>query len=114
VAALPAAKLKKALLGHKEAVNSVAYSPDGRYSLVISGQTVATFFRLFGDVNGDGKVDATDQTAFMAAYRSRSGMANYRGYFDYDGNGMVDSSDYYQFLVHLNHKLDANGNLVPI
>jgi WD40 repeat protein len=34
-AALPAAKLKKSLLGHKQAVNKVAYSPDGR--LLASG-----------------------------------------------------------------------------
>jgi hypothetical protein len=72
--------------------------PDGRYSLAVGGQTVATFFRLFGDVNGDGQVDDSDRAAFLAAYRSRSGMANYRSYFDYNGDGLIDSTDYYQFL----------------
>jgi hypothetical protein len=88
--------------------------PDGRYSLAVSGRTVAAFFRLFGDVNGDGRVDATDLAAFTAAYRSRSGMASYRSYFDYNADGMIDSTDYYQILARLNHRLDDSGNVVPI
>jgi hypothetical protein len=72
---------------------------DGRYTLTAGGTAVAVpnFFRLFGDGNGDGKVDAADQAAFLAAYRSRKGMAAYRSYFDYNGDGLIDSSDYYQF-----------------
>jgi hypothetical protein len=84
---------------------------DGRYTLIEhqgkihAGNNYVSqadhsdaFFRLFGDVNGDGKVDRTDQAAFLAAYRSRKGMANYRWYFDYNGDGIIDSTDYYQFL----------------
>ena len=87
---------------------------DGRYTLIEhqgkihSGANAAlladhrdAFFRLFGDVNGDAKVDATDRTAFLAAYRSRQGMANYRSYFDMNNDGVVDSVDYYQFLQRL-------------
>ncbi len=83
---------------------------DGRYTLIthqgkIHGGTYQTladhsdaFFRLFGDVNGDGKVDNTDLAAFLLAYRSRRGMTNYRWYFDYGGDGMIDATDYYQIL----------------
>jgi hypothetical protein len=77
---------------------------DGRYALTTHGgaaqgaDRVDSFFRLFGDVNGDGRVDATDLAAFSRAYRSRTGMANYVWYLDYDANGMIDSTDYYQFL----------------
>jgi hypothetical protein len=84
---------------------------DGRYTLVVHaglvqgtlGSTLAadltgSFFRLYGDVNGDGQVDSTDLAAFQAAYRSRQGMANYRWYLDYNADGWVDATDYYQFL----------------
>jgi hypothetical protein len=73
---------------------------DGRYSLTAGGTAVAVanFFRLFGDSNGDAKVDDTDRAAFLAAYRSRRGQPNYRWYFDYDSNGVIDSTDYFQFL----------------
>jgi hypothetical protein len=59
---------------------------------------VYNFFRLFGDLNGDGKVDSTDSAAFMAAYRSFAGQATYRSYFDFYNHGRVDATDYYMFL----------------
>src|SRR5262249_31161723 len=73
---------------------------DGSYTWLYDGTPVKVpgFFRLFGDSNGDGRVDATDRYAFMAAYRSRSGQANYVPFFDFNQNGMIDASDFYQFL----------------
>jgi CSLREA domain-containing protein len=70
---------------------------DHQSGLALAADSVNRFFRLFGDVNGDGKVDDTDRTAFLAAYRSRKGMANYRSYFDFNNDGAIDSVDYYQF-----------------
>jgi hypothetical protein len=84
---------------------------DGRYTLVEHLTLIQTsnpnyvgqgdhrdaFFRLLGDATGDGKVDATDRTLFLVAYRSRRGMPNYRWYFDVNNDGFVDSTDYYQF-----------------
>jgi PKD repeat protein len=71
---------------------------DGDYTLTVNGQQKAAFYRLFGDVNGDRKVDDTDLAAFQRAYRSTSAMANYRSYFDYNNDGSIDSTDYYRFL----------------
>jgi hypothetical protein len=74
---------------------------DGRYTLTYAGATVlssAQLWRLFGDQYGMASVTAADQKAFMAAYRSRRGQANYNAYFDFDANGTIDTSDYYQFL----------------
>jgi hypothetical protein len=86
---------------------------DGRYQLLYQGSPVqvANFFRLFGDVNGDGQVDATDRTAFLASYRSRRGMPNYRWYFDFNNDGAIDSVDYFQFLARLGSKLNSDGTI---
>jgi hypothetical protein len=84
----------------------------------------ALFHRLFGDGNGDGKVDntpyspstptITDNSTFMAAYRSLIGMANYRAYYDFNNDGRVDSTDYYQFLRRNGKKLNADGSETSI
>jgi hypothetical protein len=91
---------------------------DGRYNLVIhsalvtdgSGQTldgtssgqagadyVQQFFRLFGDVNGDGHVNNADAVAERAALNKVAGQAGYVAYLDYNGDGKIDASDYAQF-----------------
>ncbi len=101
---------------------------DGRYTLTLhaslvhatGGGTLAggdqtfKFFRLFGDSNGDGKVDDTDLAAFMSAYRSRAGSANYIAYFDYNGDNSVDSTDLYQFQRRYKTKLNDDGTVSPL
>jgi hypothetical protein len=84
---------------------------DGDGDGFVGGDRVDHFFRLFGDVNGDGQVDNTDRTAFLAAYRSRKGMANYRWYLDYCNSGLIDSFAYYQFLCRYGTTLNANRSL---
>jgi hypothetical protein len=74
-----------------------------------------TFFRLFGDSNGDRQVDDTDRAAFQAAYRSRQGdFGGYKAYFDFNGDGAVDMTDYYQFLRRYKQRLNGDGSLSPI
>jgi hypothetical protein len=66
---------------------------DGRYVISIDGSQIHNqkgtaynggnmitqgFFRLFGDCNGDAKVDATDMAAIQAALRSMDGTSLYR------------------------------------
>ena len=58
------------------------------------------FTRLFGDVNGDGKVNATDLAALNAAMRSKEGTPPYVWYLDYDQNCQIDATDYRYFLVN--------------
>jgi hypothetical protein len=102
---------------------------DGNYNLQFFNQAIQAggaggpalatmvnqnFFRLFGDSNGDGKVDATDLNAFALASRSRKGFANYRSYFDFYNDGAVDAAAYAQFLKRNNHRLNADGTLTPL
>jgi uncharacterized repeat protein (TIGR01451 family) len=56
------------------------------------------FWRLYGDVLGHRTIDSANVAVFMAAYRSKRGMPNYREYLDFNNDGYVDSVDYYQLL----------------
>ncbi|HEY1683674.1 MAG TPA: choice-of-anchor tandem repeat GloVer-containing protein [Tepidisphaeraceae bacterium] len=86
--------------------------PDGNYDLTIiasdvtaiatnmqmtGGNQTFTFYRLFGDIDGNGTVDQSDYTAFMSSYGQTSGGSLYNPAFDYDGNGIINGSDYLQF-----------------
>ncbi|MBX7103591.1 MAG: hypothetical protein K1X57_05895, partial [Gemmataceae bacterium] len=85
---------------------------DGRYSLTVlssqvlgiealdgdadglaGGDYVANFHRLFGDSNGDARVDAVDFLAF------RLGLGMNNPAFDYDGDGVVGPTGFLQFRV---------------
>lgn len=79
---------------------------DGRYTLKIkaakirndaglslSSNVVDTFFRRFGDADGDNDVDATDAALFDSAFGTRQGDAAFLAYFDYNGDGVLDVKD---------------------
>jgi hypothetical protein len=95
---------------------------DGRYTLTIHGDRVHdefgqaldgagtgvagsdatdTFFRLFGDSDGDGHVGLDDLRSFLSTLGKRAGDPGYLGYFDYDGDGRVDFGDLLQLLRRL-------------
>jgi hypothetical protein len=59
-------------------------------------------YRLFGDVNGDGVVDATDLGQFRSTFNSNSSQANYLWYLDADNSGAVDATDLSQFRSRFN------------
>jgi Ca2+-binding RTX toxin-like protein len=70
---------------------------DGRWQLAIPSLSYQSplndlnLHRLFGDIDGDGDVDAQDFGAFRAAF----GSGNLA--FDFDGDGDVDAADFGQF-----------------
>jgi hypothetical protein len=108
--------------------------PDGTYTLTIHGarvhdavsgvaldgagtgkpgsDDVVFFRRLFGDANGDGRVDATDQAAFMLALNSRVGMPNYQDFFDFNGDGVINAVDLFQFQQRLGRRLVGGGPFI--
>jgi hypothetical protein len=55
------------------------------------------FSRLFGDVSGNGSVNALDYSAFRGAFGKTSADAAYNPAFDFDGSGVVNALDYNQF-----------------
>jgi hypothetical protein len=59
-------------------------------------------YRLFGDVSGDGVVDAIDLGQFRSTFNANTSQANYLSYLDADNNGVVDASDLGQFRPRFN------------
>ncbi|HVX86712.1 MAG TPA: CARDB domain-containing protein [Phycisphaerae bacterium] len=89
---------------------------DGSYTLTMHGDKVHTaggtlsdstlsFFRIFGDLDGNGAVDASDYAAMRAANGSSVGSANYVAALDYDGNGTIDSTDTTAFRQRYGHHI---------
>jgi hypothetical protein len=70
---------------------------DGDGNGVAGGDRVASFFRLFGDSDGDGDVDRLDRDRFRSVFKKSAGEVGYLWYFDFDGNGEVDGRDNGQF-----------------
>jgi hypothetical protein len=67
----------------------------------LAADSVTSFFRLFGDSNGNGVVNGQDLASFLDALGKRKGEACYLAYFDYDGDGRVDLGDLLQLLRRL-------------
>jgi hypothetical protein len=71
---------------------------DGRWQLAIPNAGFASplnqlnIFRLVGDNDGGGTVDALDFGAFLGAFGSSNSV------FDFDNGGTVDALDFGQFL----------------
>jgi hypothetical protein len=95
---------------------------DGNYRVRIDGSKVRSlanavwnsgamytqsFFRFFGDSDGDRDVDDVDLNAIRAALRSTRGAAAYREHFDYDSDCDVDATDYNQFLARYRRSMPA-------
>jgi Dockerin type I domain len=74
--------------------NSITAESDGTaLSFASSGIDSATqsFFRLFGDINGDGFVNAADNAKLKQA------LSTYNAAFDYSQDGFVNAADNAQF-----------------
>jgi hypothetical protein len=91
---------------------------DGNYTLMVHGDHVhdrlgraldgsgdgtpgsdhlETFFRLFGDGNGDRHVDMADLLAFLSTFGHSAGDPAFLAYFDFNGDAIVDEADFLQF-----------------
>lgn len=66
---------------------------------VFSPQGNQGFFRFFGDINGDQRVDIADFGLFSATYNLMSGQTGYNAAFDFNGDGRVDIVDFGQFSL---------------
>ncbi|MEM6468823.1 MAG: choice-of-anchor D domain-containing protein [Planctomycetota bacterium] len=69
------------------------------------GEVADSFFRFFGDSDGDRDVDRDDLFAFQAAYRSDSNSTNFDSQFDFDGDDDIDAIDFAEFRKRLGRRL---------
>jgi hypothetical protein len=89
--------------------------PDGIYDFTVNGagvsdstgHTVAgtptwTFYRLFGDVDGNKVVNATDYAALRSTFDKHSTDPGFDAAFDYDNNSIINAYDLTQFRKRFN------------
>jgi hypothetical protein len=70
---------------------------DGDGDGTAGGDSVAGFFRLFGDTDGDRDVDQADLGVMLSAFGSSRGQARYLWFLDHDADGGVGGLDMAQF-----------------
>ncbi|MDB5174983.1 MAG: polymorphic rane protein [Phycisphaerales bacterium] len=70
---------------------------NGTGATLAGGDQTKAFRKLFGDINGDGRVNSVDYFQFSNAFGSNSTNANFNKYFDYNHDNRINSVDYFQF-----------------
>jgi hypothetical protein len=88
-------------------LNASAVTSDANPSVSSQARPTDTFYRLFGDAQGTGKVNSADYTAFLSTFGLKSTAPGYLGYFADDGSTKIDSSDYNAFLANFGRKLSG-------
>ncbi len=78
------------VLGSMVSTGGIALDGDGNGTP--GGDRALQIHRLYGDVNGDGTVNAFDLSQFRQAFGSSLGDPNYRDYLDFDGDGVISGS----------------------
>jgi hypothetical protein len=68
-------------------------------TITMAADYTTTFHRLFGDVNGDRTVSASDLIAFRSVFGGVAPM------FDFDGDNSVSASDFLQFRLRFGGSL---------
>jgi serralysin len=72
-------------------------SLDGDGDGVAGASTVDSFFRLYGDADGDRDVDLFDFATFRSSFGQSSGSPGYEAGMDQDGDGDIDLFDFAGF-----------------
>src|SRR5438067_1909618 len=71
---------------------------DGDGNGTAGGDKVTSFFRLFGDANGDRTINAADLNLFRSTFGATTGPG-FLAYFDFNGDGVINSTDLNAFRL---------------
>jgi autotransporter-associated beta strand protein len=92
-----------------DGVNGATHSiGDGEYRLALSAGSLSNtydFFRLLGDLDGNGKNDFSDFQSFNTSFNRLTNDPLYVGAADFDGSNTVEFSDFQIFNTNFNHAL---------
>jgi uncharacterized repeat protein (TIGR03803 family) len=88
-------------------LNSSAATSDANPAVTVQTRPVDTFYRLYGDINGDGRVNNADYAAFLSTNGLKAGQTGFNAGFDSDGDGRVNNNDYAAFLTTNGMKLSG-------
>jgi sugar lactone lactonase YvrE len=82
-------------------LNPTAVTSQAHPTATITPRATDTFYRLYGDYNGDQVVNATDNLHFKTA------ITTYNPIFDYDNNGAVNATDNLHFKASISFVFNA-------
>jgi hypothetical protein len=89
-------------------LNSAAVTSDANPAVNVQSRPTDTFYRLFGDINGDRVVNAADNFQFKTA------LTTYNAAFDYNDDGVVNAADNFQFKISQSYNFSASGIVYTI
>jgi hypothetical protein len=82
-------------------LNPAAVTSEAQPKVGLTPRATDTFFRLYGDYNGDGVINALDNLRFKLA------ITTYNPIFDYNNDGVVNASDNLQFKKSVTYVFNA-------
>jgi hypothetical protein len=80
-------------------LNAAAVTSDANPAVTVQSRPTDTFYRLFGDSNGDGRVNNADYAAFLNTNGLKAAQSGFNAAFDSNGDGRINNSDYAAFLT---------------
>lgn len=89
-------------------LNASAVTSDADPAVSVQPRATDTFFRLFGDVNGDGVVNATDN------FELKTALSTYNPVFDYNDDGVINAADNLQFKFSQSSNFAASSIVYTI
>jgi hypothetical protein len=78
-------------------VSAVGRALDGNGDGQSGSDNVTMLYRLFGDGNGDRRVDNADFFLFRGSFGLAAGQTGFLAFFDANGDGRIDNADFFAF-----------------
>lgn len=88
-------------------LNAAAVTFEAHPTLAAANRATDTFFRLFGDSNGDGRINNGDYAAFLSTSGLRSTQTGFDAAFDSNSDGRINNGDYAAFLTNDGKRLSG-------